>query len=63
MTALPAYTEVAMAFNVQHWPKLRQMACGIATRQIMELHKHGRFEPGIALLGRLVKRWKLGDYV
>jgi hypothetical protein len=59
---LPIYTEIALALNVHKWPRLRQVACTVATRQIFELHKYGRFPAGMKLLDKLCKRWKLGDY-
>lgn len=60
---LPMYTKIALALNVHKWPQLRQVACTVATRQIFELHKYGRFPAGMKLLNKVSKRWKLGDYV
>ncbi len=55
--------KIAFALGARNWPHLRQIALSIATRQIMELHQHGRFPAGMELLDRVSKRWKLGDYV
>ena len=63
MNDLSISAKIAFALNAHKWPTLRQIALSIAAKQIMELHKYGRFPAGIDLLDRVSKRWKLGDFV
>lgn len=63
ITDLPIQAQIALAFGADKWPQLRQIALSIVSKQVLELHQHGRFEPGMRLLGRVSKRWRLGDFV
>lgn len=63
MNDLSTSAKIAFALNAHKWSSLRQIALSIATKQIMELHKYGRFPAGMSLLDRISRRWKLGDFV
>lgn len=51
---LPISAKIAFALGARNWPHLRQIALSIATKQIFELHKYGRFPAGMQLLDKIL---------
>ena len=61
-TINPELAKIAFALGFHRWPLLRRIALTIATRQMWELHENGHFQAGAAYLGKICRRFRLGDY-
>ncbi len=56
-------TEIYLALGLDKSPKLRRIAACIAATLWLEMHHHGEFSANVQSLKRLIKRWRLGDYI
>jgi hypothetical protein len=56
-------TKIYLALGLDKAPAIRKVAATVAYRYWMEMHRHGWFAGNAKALARLVKRFRLGDWI
>ena len=56
-------TKIFLALKLDEAPALRKIAATVAYNYWMEMHRYGAFQANIIALERIVKRFKLGDWI
>ena len=54
---------IYLELGLDEAPLIRKLAACVACRYWMEMHRYGEFEVNVRKLKRLVKRFKLGDFI
>lgn len=55
--------EIYLALGIDKSPAIRRIAACVAFRYWMEMHRYGEFQANIHQLERLMKRFRLGDFI
>ena len=56
-------TQIYLALGLDKASALRKIAATVAYRYWMEMHRYGSFKANEDDLGRLIKRFHLGDWI
>lgn len=56
-------TEIYLALGLDKAPALRKMAASVACRYWMEMHRYGEIPNNCRALNRIMKRFRLGDFI
>ncbi len=56
-------TKIFLALELDKASVLRRIAASVACRYWMEMHRHGEFKANCLALDRLMKRFRLGDFI
>lgn len=62
-TELNKAAECYLALGLDKAPAIRKVAACIAARYWLEMHRYGEFEVNCVALNRLMRRFRLGDFV
>ena len=55
--------QIYLALDLDKAPALRRIAACVAARYWLEMHRHGEFKANCDALDRLIKRFRLGDFI
>lgn len=56
-------TEIFFALGLDKTGALRKIAAAVAFRYWMEMHRYGEFSNNVSALNKIVKRFRLGDWI
>lgn len=56
-------TQIFLALNLDKATALRKIAASVACRYWMEMHRYGEIPENCQQLNRLMKRFRLGDFI
>ena len=56
-------TKIFLALDLDKAPAVRKIAATVAYRYWMEMHRNGWFKANADKLARLMKRFRLGDWI
>lgn len=60
---MPVAAQIFLAVGLDKAPAIRRIAATVASRYWMEMHRYGEIADNCRQLDRLMKRFRLGDFI